>query len=269
MITIATRAGNRRRERRCDTIRRALIRRVHVNLLRPGEIELDAASAHHVRDVLRLSTGTALELFDDAGRVARGEIVATEPLVRVRVDEVSTVRHSTRTVTIASAVPKGERADWMIEKLSELGCERFVPLATARSVVLPEGKNKRERWVRIATESAKQSRRAGVMRIDPLTELKELIAGRAAQPAEAGRAGFLSIESSATPIASFFENDVANIMLLVGPEGGWTDEELALFKAHQLLALKLTDTVLRVETAAVAAMAVVACFDASNRTPPI
>src|SRR6185295_16110244 len=130
------------------------------------------------RDVLRLSTGAELELFDDAGRVARGEIVATEPLVRVRVGEVGTVRHSTRAVTIASAVPKGERADWMIEKLSELGCERFVPLATARSVVLPEGKNKRERWIRIATESAKQSRRAGVMRIDELTAVKAFLEHR-------------------------------------------------------------------------------------------
>src|SRR5947209_14535185 len=108
----------------------------------------------------------------------------------------------------------------MVEKLSELGTAAFVPLITARGVVLPGGKNKRERWVRIATESAKQSRRGGVMRIDELTSVKGLLSGRAAQPAEAGGAGFLSTESSATPIASLFEPYVGNITLLVGPEGG-------------------------------------------------
>jgi 16S rRNA (uracil1498-N3)-methyltransferase len=243
-----------------------VIRRVHVNLLRPGEIELDAASAHHVRDVLRLSIGAELELFDDAGRVARGEIVATEPLVRVRVGEMGTARHSTRAVTIASAVPKGERADWMIEKLSELGCERFVPLATARSVVLPEGKNKRERWIRIATESAKQSRRAGVMRIDELTAVKAFLEHR---QTDRNFIAFLSTEPSAQPIASLMDAPAQTVTLVIGPEGGWNSEELSLFASHQLTGLKLTDTVLRVETAAVAAMAVVACVDTSNRTPPI
>src|SRR5687767_15989799 len=77
--------------------------------------------------------------------------------------------------TIAAAVPKGDRADWMVEKLSELGVEEFIPLASARSVVLPEGRNKRERWVRIATEAAKQSRRGGVMRVGELTPVAEAL----------------------------------------------------------------------------------------------
>ena len=235
-------------------------RRVHVINLRPGEIELDEPSAHHVRNVLRLGTGTEIELFDDAGRVAVGQIEALEPRVLVRVSEVGSVSRSTPHITVAAAVPKGERADWMIEKLSELGCDRFIPLAAARSVVLPRGSNKHDRWIRIATESAKQSRRVGVMSIEPLTAVEDLIAAGASE-----RAAFLSTDPSSQKIATAFDAPADALTLLIGPEGGWTDEELALFARHGVRGLRLTDTILRVETAAVAAMAVVACMITSNR----
>jgi 16S rRNA (uracil1498-N3)-methyltransferase len=237
-----------------------VLRRVHLDVLRPGEVELNAASARHVRDVLRLGTGTELELFDAAGRVARGEIVATEPRVIVRVGEIRSVTRSTPHITIAAAVPKGERADWMIEKLSELGCDRFIPLAASRSVVLPQGKNKLDRWIRIATESAKQSRRRGIMKIEPLTSVADALTSNGE------RGAFLSTEPSAQPIADVLDANAEAIRLFIGPEGGWTDDEMALFAKHTFRGLKLTDTILRVETAAVAAMAVVACLTTSN--PP-
>ena len=67
----------------------------------------------------------------------------------------------------------------MVEKLSELGAAAFIPLITARSVVHPEGRGKRDRWQRLATESAKQSRRVGVMRIEELTKLEDALAAAA------------------------------------------------------------------------------------------
>ena len=152
-----------------------VLRRVHTPLLRVGLVELDQAGSRHARDVLRLAVGTEVEVFDDAGAVARGEIETLEPLVTVRVDSIDAGGDGGNApeITVAAAVPKGDRADWMVEKLSELGVSRFVPLATARSVVLPEGRNKRERWSRIASESAKQSRRRGVMRIEELTKFSD------------------------------------------------------------------------------------------------
>jgi 16S rRNA (uracil1498-N3)-methyltransferase len=245
-----------------DTIK-GVIRRVHVDVLRTGEVELSDTDARHVRNVLRLTTGTPLELFDDVGGVATGQIVALDPRVVVRVNEVRSVSRSTPRITIASAIPKGERADWMIEKLSELGCDRFLPLAASRSVVLPEGKNKRERWIRIATESAKQSRRRGVMSIDALTSVGQALT------TITGPAVFLSTEASAPQlIATAFGDATDSISLFIGPEGGWTDDEIALFERHHVRPLKLTNTVLRVETAAIAAMAVVACSLTSNPRPP-
>jgi 16S rRNA (uracil1498-N3)-methyltransferase len=232
-----------------------VLRRIHTPRLAIGEITLDPAAARHARDVLRLTQGTAVELFDDAGASGPGTIVEAGPRgVVVRVETFSPADNAKRTgLTIASAVPKGERADWMIEKLSELGVERFIPLATARSVVLPEGKNKLLRWVRLATEAAKQSRRAGVMTIDPLT--------RAAEALRTGNGRFLLLSTGrdSLPILNAVqaEDRGSGIIAFVGPEGGWTEEEITEFSAVGAISVKLTPTVLRIETAAVAVAAVV------------
>jgi 16S rRNA (uracil1498-N3)-methyltransferase len=236
-------------------------RRIHVPHLGPGETVLDPVQAHHARDVLRLTDGAEVEVFDDAGRVGRGVLLINGSAVAVRVervDDAAPARQSVR-LTVAAAVPKGERADWMVEKLSELGVAAFIPLAAARSVVLPEGKNKRERWVRIATEAAKQSRRVGVMRIGELSRPGDVLKGE-------GPFWHLSTESEAAPVeiaqAIAALGPASSVCAVVGPEGGWTDEELRLFTNAGAQAVRLTETVLRVETAAVAAAAVVGCLAA-------
>jgi 16S rRNA (uracil1498-N3)-methyltransferase len=235
-----------------------MLRRVHVEPLRVGEIDLPEAQAHHLRAVLRLGAGDAVELFDAEGRTARGMLTVVSPkTVTVRVGSVVEPSKSI-TVTVASVVPKGERADWMIEKLSELGVARFIPLQTERSVVHPEGKSKFERWARIAAESAKQSRRAGVMRIDPLTPLRSLID-------DVSRNSFyLSTAPDAPALISNLQSEVSDLTLFIGPEGGWTDAETALFASKQIQPAHLTQTVLRIETAAVTAAAVALCVISNN-----
>jgi 16S rRNA (uracil1498-N3)-methyltransferase len=232
-----------------------MLRRVHTPQLHVGPVELDPAGSRHARDVLRLAVGTEVEVFDDAGAVARGVIDTLEPLVTVRIGAIDAGDDANGPeITVAAAVPKGDRADWMVEKLSELGVSRFVPLATVRSVVLPEGRNKRERWSRIASESAKQSRRRGVMRIEELTKLADAMAR-----ASTTRSMALSTGPDATPILDALRDALgAAATLFVGPEGGWTEEELAAFRANGVAPVKLTDTVLRVETAAVVAASIVA-----------
>jgi 16S rRNA (uracil1498-N3)-methyltransferase len=224
--------------------------------LRAGEIALDPAQARHARDALRLTAGDAVEVFDDAGNSATGELVrVTGGEVIVRVD--SLIQRSSPNSfrwTIAAAVPKGERADWMIEKLSELGTAEFIPLAAERSVVLPEGKNKRERWMRIATESAKQSRRVGVMRIGELTSVRNLLA--TIKEAPDITAWYFSTAIDAQSVSNV-TSTLKSLVALIGPEGGWTDTEVAAFSEAKLTPVRLTRTVLRVETAAVAAAAVI------------
>jgi 16S rRNA (uracil1498-N3)-methyltransferase len=241
-----------------------VIRRAHTPQLRTGEIELDAQSSHHVRDVLRLTSGTVIEVFDDAGAVAQGSIVRLDPCVGVKIEQIMQPSPVAIELTVASAIPKGERADWMIEKLSELGVWRFIPLLASRSIVLPQGSSKRQRWERLANESARQSRRAGVMQIDPLTSLDELLKSRGATDQTTF---FLSTETDAEPIlratATLASQQRRKLRLLIGPEGGWTDDEIQRFAKAGMTGLKLTSTVLRIETAAVASASVVLCWAAA------
>jgi 16S rRNA (uracil1498-N3)-methyltransferase len=237
----------------------AVPRRVHVSSVRPGEVPLDAVQARHVRDVLRLEAGTTVEVFDDGGTVAAGELVIAgrDVLVRVSASDVTRAAGDALTWTVAAAVPKGERADWMVEKLSELGTTAFVPLAAARSVVLPEGKNKRERWARIATEAAKQSRRAGVMSVGELKTVDAMLKELATSPNAAG--WYFSTAADAKPVpdvSTALPPGTGSITAFIGPEGGWTDDELSRFAAAGLTPVRLTATVLRIETAAVAAATV-------------
>src|SRR3954468_21122064 len=127
-------------------------RRLLVPLLRPGPNPLPDDQAHHARDVLRLKLGDEVELFTPAGHSAAGTIVQlSSDAVIVEVQQIKKPI-TTFELIIASPIPKGARADWMIEKLSELGVARFVPVITKRSVVHPEVKNKLDRWQRLAEE---------------------------------------------------------------------------------------------------------------------
>jgi 16S rRNA (uracil1498-N3)-methyltransferase len=267
------------------------MRRLHVSQLSVGEIALPEREAHHARDVLRLVAGDEVELFDDAGKTARGIVkIADASGFVVEVNSINDPARSRVKITVASAVPKGDRADWLVEKLSEIGIDRFIPLQTDRSVVLPTGKGKRDRWLRLAIESAKQSRRAGVMQIDELTPLD----GALDSMISGIQGWYFSTESDdAIPVAEAIARlspggrgsrrtalaDNANgsagaspssdgaILLVIGPEGGWTAQELGRMRDRGLTAVRLTTTILRVETAAIAAAAIVASLTEFSLDP--
>ena len=222
-----------------------MARRFHVEQVRPGENRLGRDASHHARIVLRLQPGDEVQLFDDGGNIGSGTILdvpSDDVIVRVAAVEKA---HAARAIHIASAVPKGNRADWMIEKLAEIGVSRFTPLATERAVVLPEGTGKHDRWVRIAEEAARQSAGAGVMKIDLLTPLDRVLEGApgvfgaTAPPAEPMLQAIATAEQPPT--------------ILIGPEGGWTDAEVAKMTKRNWRAVTFGPTILRIETAAMAA----------------
>lgn len=230
----------------------SVLRRLHAERLFTGRVVLDPVQAKHAREVLRLAEGSMVELFDDRGATATGKLLfPAAGQVAVDVETLHEPQAGMSQLVVAAAVPKGERADWMVEKLSELGVAAFIPLAADRSVALPKGLGKHDRWVRIATESAKQSRREGVMRIEQLTPVGELLSHKP-------RGLVLSTGQSARSILEACDwSTSGELTLFVGPEGGWTESELEAFASAGIQAVALTRTVLRVETAAIAAAAVV------------
>lgn len=229
------------------------MRRLLAEHLAPGLVTLDAEQSHHARNVLRLSVGEKVELFDRAARSGVGTIASLDPVMTINV-EVVTDQPVARQIVVAAAVPKGDRADWMVEKLSEIGTAAWVPLRTERSVVHPDGKSKFDRWRRIAEESAKQSRRPGVMEIRELVDLHTFV--ECVDPKLALVLSTIETQPITTVLARR-----QSVVLLIGPEGGWSDAEETRMRTRGLTCVALTRTILRVETAAVVAAGVVASYE--------
>lgn len=226
--------------------------RIHVPAVESGAIvALDSQQARHALTVLRLRDGDAVEAFDADGRTGAAVLRHRGDAVEIEIASAQVDAGGLR-VVVASAVPKGDRADWMIEKLGELGVERFIPLSTDRAVVVPTGQNKLARWRRLAQESARQSRRRGVMQIDGVTGVDRVLENHAGS-----RKLALTTEIAGAPLVDLAIDPGRDILLLIGPEGGWSDAELNGFAGAQVEAARLTRTILRVETAALAAAVVV------------
>ena len=162
-------------------------------------------------------------------------------------------------VTLLLSIFKFDRMEWAIEKAVELGCSRILPVIAERTERhLAQAAGKRvERWRRLALEAAKQSRRSDLPEIADPSRLTALAAG---EPAAAPLRILLSETEEDQPLLRVLQespNAVEGIMLAVGPEGGWTAAEIAMFTGAGWHSVSLGQRILRVETAVIAALAVV------------
>lgn len=224
--------------------------------LGPGEYVLAGPDAHHLATVRRFAAGDEVVLFNGDGHDYPAQIVsvgkravALNVLAPVAVD-----RELPFPLVVASALPKGDRADFLIEKLTELGVTRFVPLLTARAVVHPKP-SVVEKFARMVIEASKQCGRNRLMHIDPPQKWPDLLA-RTDLPAS--RVVLHTGPNLAGLTAS------GGCAVAVGPEGGFAPEEVAAALAAGWTAASLGPRVLRVETAAVA---VAALLGGSTRQP--
>jgi len=212
-----------------------------------SQLTLLDAEAHHLLHVMRARVGDEVVVFDGEGceftaRVAQLKRASVELDVLERL-EVS--RELGRRLVVAAPLPKGDRQRWLVEKLTELGVARFVPLITARSVARPEP-SALERLRKTVVEASKQCGRNRLMEIGESTNATEFFAQPAPQMLRliAHPSDTFEIDISAT--------SVDQVQLAVGPEGGWTDEEVAAARATGWGAVNLGPAILRIETAAVA-----------------
>lgn len=214
-------------------------------------VELSVEESKHARRVLRLREGDAVELFDGCGRVATGRIVGEDRAVRVALESARREARASPWIELCVAMPKGSRADGMVDQLSQLGADRLLPLRSSRSVVDPRP-GKLERFRKTAIESAKQCGRAWVMEIGETTDYQTALA------TEEGTLLLLADRDGEAMDADRTRSAVRAagcVRVLIGPEGGWTDEEAAAAREAGCLFWRLGPHVLRIETAAVAATA--------------
>jgi len=206
--------------------------------------------------------GTVVTIGNGEGGEAVGEIVETGPGgIVVKVRERRPRGAAEWRLTLVRAVPKGERMEWIVQKAVELGAWSVVPVMTERGVVRLEGEraaNRVTRWQRIAVEAAKQCRTAWVMRVEPVATLSQWLGA-------AGRPGELvvgSLEDDARPFrdvcAGLRQQPSRSVAMLIGPEGDFTPTELAAAKAAGARPVTFGRRVLRVETAAIYALSVLA-----------
>ena len=213
-------------------------------------VPLSEGESSHALQVLRVRPGENVELFDGRGCVAAARIArCTRRIANVEVLDVKHHRRSGRTIAVAAAVPKGERLRWMIEKLTEIGVDRFIPLETERSVVIP-GIGKLNRMRNTVVAATRQCGRPWFMEITELQPLQSCLLGalRDSQTVAMGQPG-------GTSILEYVPANASGIVLAIGPEGGWTEPELAAGRGASATLVELGRYVLRIETAAVAGAA--------------
>ncbi len=217
---------------------------------------LEGDEAHHLARVLRVKPGEKTQLFDGIGNLAAGEVVhVRKTQVEILIEDKQYVPPPALQVRVAVSFPKGDRLHWMMEKLTELGVDRVVPLTCQRSVA-EAGAHKRDRLEKQVIAACKQSQRAWLLQIDPPQLLTEfLLKGGdwAMDP------GYFLDPAADTPlgVAGRVESRPRTITVFIGPEGGWTDEERQLAQASGVNSARLATPILRIETAAIASATLV------------
>jgi 16S rRNA (uracil1498-N3)-methyltransferase len=230
------------------------------------EIVLTGSEAHHLLHVMRAAPGDRVTLFDGGGAEFEAEVkvlgrreVKLNVLGRREVDRELPLR-----ITLAVALPKGERQKWLVEKLVELGAAAVVPLVAERSVSRPNGEAL-SRLRRTVIEASKQCGRNRLMQIEEPRRWSDFVRETLTVPrrllAHPGGAEDFNVAATSGPAADRppceRPMEGSSVVAAVGPEGGFTDEEIALALAAGWRQIGLGRRILRVETAAMLLLGIV------------
>ena len=231
------------------------IRVFHASPLKGKDhVELEAAATKHVLTVLRLKVGAPLTLFDGSGFEFTGHLEqADKKHAWVRLTQMhGPVVESPLHVTLAQGVSRGERMDYTVQKAVELGVATIVPVLTERSVVKLDkdgGEKKRLHWQAVAISACEQSGRVKVPEVRAPVSLPQFLADKPQVDLK------LLLDPEGGVTAGVLPRPAgAKAMLLVGPEGGLSADEIALAARVGFQGLKLGPRILRTETAALVAL---------------
>jgi 16S rRNA (uracil1498-N3)-methyltransferase len=214
------------------------------------EFDMTSEQARHISTVLRMKEGKIIRLVDIDASTFYGSIMLIKNGVRVRVtDSIVEERESRIKITLAMALIKGERWDWLLEKATECGVSKIVPFTSARCIVKdkPDSSLKKlTRYRKIMTEAAEQSYRHNIPEIvEPilLKQLKDL----------KSEANFVAYEKDSGNYLTRFDNNVSSATIVIGPEGGFENDEIEYLINQGFTSVSLGKRIFRAETAAIAA----------------
>ncbi len=223
-------------------------------------IDVDKDTSHHIRTVLRLSKGARVIVFDNSGKEYEGEIISSKPsgtTVKAVSASVPLVE-SPVNITLAQSLPRGNSFDGILTRCTELGCSRFVPLFTSRTVARlkkSDAADRIKRWERIVAESAAQSDRVKVPRIEMPMDFDEFLEkkrdGKKIILWEKGGSGQLKQIVDEEP------QKIESVVLLAGPEGGFSQVEVKTANDDDYKILGLGPRKLKAETAGAAAISII------------
>lgn len=224
-------------------------------LAAPGAtLVLKGDEAHHATASRRLHDGDTLWLFDGRGGVVRTtllRVVARGRTLELRVEERRSEPLPKPLIHLACALPKGDRQNILLDMATQLGMTRFTPLDCERRVVKP-GANSAARWRKICLEACKQSRRFHLPVIETASPVGDVVKGATTE----GSCVWLAHPAAPAVAVSAAVNQKANdVTILIGPEGGFTKEEIDQAVADGGKLLTLGTSILRIETAALALLA--------------
>ncbi len=210
-----------------------------------ASVQLIGQEAQHLGRVMRAKPGDEVIVFDGCGAEFRAEVLALgrREVELAIVERIEVDRELPRSLTLAVAMPKGDRQKWLIEKAVELGVARVVPLTTQRGVAQPTPSTI-QRLQRSVVEASKQCGRNRLLCINGPATLSDVIETAASEKAS----GWLAHPGAAAHQA---DHDASPCWIAIGPEGGFTDQEVASAAEADWTIVGLGPRILRVETAAV------------------
>lgn len=221
-------------------------------------VRLAGADLHHMRNVLRLKKGDVVQIIDPSGTEYEAviiEIGRREAKIEVVKElEMLPEKTSGTIVEIAQALPKGDKMDWIVQKCTELGASSIRPFLSARSIPRPNKvatDRKIERWRKIALEAAKQCGRTDVPRIGNLSDFNEIL-----KLPEEGFTRIVLHERAEKTWDRIFSQDQKGFFVMIGPEGGFTKDEIELCIRNGFIPTGLGKRILRTETASVAILSI-------------
>lgn len=220
-----------------------------------NRFHISGKEVHYLLNVRRVKPGDTLELFDGTGKTytARIDSADKNEISGVIINEALQVQGKIK-IHLYQSVPKGERFDWLIEKCAELGINAVTPLVTARSIQKTFTEPKLQRWQRLSLASSQQSRRPDIMKVASPVNFLDAISAISRE--DINIIPWEGEDKTSIPQACSKLQSSSSVNIFIGPEGGFTMDEIEEAQKHGIIPVTMGNKILRAETAGILASAI-------------